>query len=82
MTEAQAAAESPALKLPIENAELVCWVGADERPEFIRQAELLANIWTGFGIETSVRLAGGQHHFNVIDGLAEAASPLCRALID
>jgi len=82
MTGALAESESPALKQPIENVELVCWVGAEERPEFIRQAELLANIWTGFGTEASVHRAAGQHHFNVIDGLAEPRSPLSNALLD
>ncbi|MCP4767510.1 MAG: alpha/beta hydrolase [Gammaproteobacteria bacterium] len=82
MTEAQAVAESPALNLPIADVGLVCWVGADERPEFVRQSELLANIWTGFGIETSVQCAAGQHHFNVIDGLADPRSPLSCALLD
>ena len=81
MTQAEAMAESPALNQPIENVELVCWVGAQERPEFIRQSELLANIWTGFGIEASVRRAAGQHHFNVVDGLADPQSPLTRALL-
>jgi acetyl esterase/lipase len=82
MTEAQAEAESPALHKPIENVELVCWVGANERPEFIRQSELLANVWTGFGLETWVRRVEGQHHFNVIDGLADPQSPLSRALLE
>ena len=82
MTEAQAVAESSALNRPIADVELVCWVGADERPEFVRQSELLANIWTGFGIEASVHLAAGQHHFNVIDGLADPQSALSCALLD
>jgi len=82
MTEALAVSESTALKQPIEGVELFCWVGAEERPEFIRQSELLANIWTGFGIATSVHRAAGQHHFNVIDALADPESPLCSALLD
>ena len=82
MDTTQAVAESPALNQPIDKVELVCWVGADERPEFVRQSELLANIWTGFGIETSVHRAARQHHFNVIDGLADPQSPLCRALLE
>ncbi len=82
MDAAEAEAESAALNQPIENVELVCWVGADERPEYIRQSELLANIWTGFGVKTSVHLAPGQHHFNVIDGLADPQSPLTRALLE
>ena len=82
MDAALAEAESPALRLPAGNTQLVCWVGARERPEFIRQSQLLANIWTGFGIDISVHLADGEHHFNVIDGLASPDSPLCCALLD
>ena len=78
---AEAAAESAALNQPIENVELVCWVGADERPEFVRQSTLLANIWTGFGIRTSVHLAPGQHHFDVIDGLMDPQSSLSTILL-
>jgi arylformamidase len=79
---AQAEAESAALKQPQGNAELLCWVGTNERPEFIRQSALLANIWTGFGLKTSFHQAQGQHHFNVIDGLSDPQSALARALLD
>ncbi len=82
MAEAEAVAESPALNKPIANVELVCWVGAEERPEFIRQSELLANIWTGCGIQTSVHLAKNQHHFSVIDGLVDPQSALTCTLLD
>lgn len=82
MSEAEAVAESPALNLPIANVELVCWVGAEERPEFIRQSELLSNIWTGCGIQTSVHQAKDQHHFNVIDGLVDPQSALSRTLLE
>ena len=81
MLEAEAVAESAVLKKPIKNVELVCWVGADERPEFVRQSELLANIWTGFGIETSVYRSPGQHHFDVIDGLLDPQSALSDVLL-
>jgi len=82
MDEAEAVAESAALNQPIDNVELTCWVGADERPEFVRQSALLANIWTGFGLKTSVQQAAGHHHFNVIDGLADPQSALTRALLE
>jgi acetyl esterase/lipase len=82
MTASQAEAESVALKQPQGNAELLCWVGANERPEFIRQSALLANIWTGFGLKTSFHQAQGQHHFDVIDGLCDPQSALARALLD
>lgn len=82
MDEAEATAESPALNHPIDSAELVCWVGAEERPEFIRQAELLANIWTGFGIGTALHKATAQHHFNVVESLTDPHSALTRCLLE
>ncbi len=82
MTAAQAEAESAALKQPLVDAELLCWVGANERPEFIRQSALLANIWAGFGLKTSFHQAQGHHHFDVIDGLSYSQSALARALLD
>ena len=60
MTAAQAEAESVALKLPQGDAELLCWVGAIECPEFIRQPALFANIWSGFGVKTSFHQAEGR----------------------
>ncbi len=82
MTEAESVAESPALNLPIENVELFCWVGNEERPEFIRQSELLSNIWTGCGIRTSVHQAKDQHHFNIIEGLVDPQSDLSCTLLE
>jgi acetyl esterase/lipase len=78
---AEAAAESPALLEPRPGVPLTCWVGADERPEFRRQNALLANIWTGFGVSTRAVEEPGRHHFNVIDGLCDAESPLVAAVL-
>jgi arylformamidase len=74
----EAAAESPALAWPTKGARIVCWVGADERPEFVRQNDLLANIWTGLGAETRAVHAAAKHHFNVIDDLIDPQSELAR----
>lgn len=79
---AEARAESVALLQPQPGVRLTCWVGADERPEFIRQNALLANVWTGLGAETAVVEAAGRHHFDVIDGLADPDSDLTRCLLD
>lgn len=79
---AEAAAESPALLVPREGARVTCWVGADERPEFVRQSALLANIWTGLGADTSFVVEPGRHHFDVIDGLADRDSPMISAWLD
>ena len=70
----EAVAESPALNEPSTEARLTCWVGANERPEFVRQNALLANIWTGFGIATACIEEPGKHHFDVIDALGDPDS--------
>ncbi|MEM9430241.1 MAG: alpha/beta hydrolase [Pseudomonadota bacterium] len=75
-----AAAESPALLSPQQGDRVVAWVGGDERPEFIRQTRLLANIWTGLGAEISDVIEAGKHHFDVIDGLEDPESALTAAL--
>lgn len=77
----EAARESAALLTPRQGTRVTCWVGADERPEFVRQNALLANIWTGLCAETKNVEEGGKHHFDVIDGLEDPHSALCRALL-
>jgi len=79
---AEARAESPALCEPAEGAELVAWVGGDERPEFLRQTALLANVWAGLGARTREVVAPGRHHFDVIAGLADAESALVAAVVE
>src|SRR5690606_29613552 len=72
LTEVDALAESPALLRPADNARLVCWVGAAERSEFVRQNALLANVWRGLGARTAAIEEPDRHHFDVIDGLCDA----------
>ena len=79
--EAEARVESPALLEPMPNARVTCWVGSAERPEFVRQNALLANIWTGLGAKTCVIEEPGRHHFDVIDGLANPEHQLIRTLL-
>jgi arylformamidase len=81
LTDGEAAAESPALLRPRDGLRLNAWVGADERPEFLRQAALLANVWTGLGALCAMTAAPGQRHFSVLDGLAEPNSPITAALV-
>ena len=78
----EARAQSPALLEPREGTELVAWVGQAERAEFVRQSELLANVWRGLGAATRVHAAPDRHHFDVIDALADPSSDLTRALFD
>ncbi|MEM9395038.1 MAG: alpha/beta hydrolase [Pseudomonadota bacterium] len=75
LNDAVCALESPALHqapaLPV-----TVWVGAEERPVFLDQARWLANAWGA-----NLRIDPGRHHFDVIDGLCEAESPLTSALL-
>jgi acetyl esterase/lipase len=77
----EAVAESAALHSPALPCFLTCWVGADERPEFVRQNDLLANIWTGLGASTRSVHAPDKHHFNVIADLADPQSDMTCCLL-
>lgn len=79
--DAEAQTESPVLLRPVPDARLTCWVGSAERPEFVRQNALLANIWTGLGAQTCTIEEPGRHHFDVIGGLADRKHPLVRTLL-
>ena len=74
----EADSESPALTTPAGSVPVVTWVGADERPEFVRQTDLLANIWTGFGCDIRAFHVPARHHFNVIDDLSDPNSTLAQ----
>jgi acetyl esterase/lipase len=78
---AEAAAESPVLLEPLADTRLVCWVGARETSEFLRQNALLANIWLGLGAETEIVEEPDRHHFDILDGLASPAHPMTHALL-
>jgi acetyl esterase/lipase len=80
MDAAEATRESPALLMPVPGAKVTCWVGSKERPEFIRQNALLANVWTGLGAHAVERQAEDRHHFDVIEHLADPHSDLIETL--
>lgn len=80
LTEEEADKESPALLQPCLDISVDCIVGGDERPEFIRQNDLLANIWRGMGVATTSAHIAGKHHFDVIDDLTNPDGLICSAL--
>ncbi len=76
----EAELQSPSLLAPRAATRLICWVGAGERPEFIRQSRLLANVWTGLGAQTRLVEESGRHHFDVIEALQDKDSALTDSL--
>ncbi|WP_120500553.1 alpha/beta hydrolase [Roseovarius sp. EL26] len=72
---AEAESESPAL-MPAPDIPVTVWVGADERPVFLDHARWLTEAWNAKHI-----IDPGLNHFNVIEGLSEANSPLTNALL-
>lgn len=80
LTSDTASAESAVLCQPLAGVDVTAWVGAGERPEFLRQSALLSEAWGRTGLTTRLIADPGTHHFNVIDGLKDPQSPLCRAL--
>lgn len=73
--------ESPLLLSPVRDVPCVVWVGGSERPEFVRQSRILADVWTGLGVDIACVEEPGRHHFDVIDGLTSPEHPLTRALV-
>lgn len=74
---AEAALESPVLHRPGSEMAITAWVGAAERPEFLRQSALLAEAW-----QIPLVADPGRHHFGVIEGLVDPDHPLSRCLAE
>lgn len=74
MDAAMARSESP-VNQPKPDVPVTVWVGADERPVFLDQARWLAEAWQADHVVTD-----GEHHFNVIDPLADPHSDMIRRL--
>ncbi|MEH6446826.1 MAG: alpha/beta hydrolase [Oceanospirillaceae bacterium] len=81
LTSDQATALSPVLKSPAHLAPFTCWVGSDERPEFLRLNKLQAHIWQSFALPTDWVEESAKHHFNVVDGLMDQQHPLMQSLL-
>lgn len=76
LTEAEAAAESPALHAPPGDLAISFWVGAQERPELLRQTRLIAEAWQRQDARVSDHYEAGKNHFSVIEALGAADSAL------
>lgn len=78
---AEARSESAALQEPKQAVCITAWVGGAERPEFIRQAQLLGMMWRGFDVTCEVHVDGGHDHFSVVEGLKEPGSAITQAFV-
>lgn len=76
LDEAEIAAESPAYLARRPGTGALVWVGGAERPAFLWQARLLSEEW---GCDWHVE--PGQHHFSVIEPLADPDSALVVTLV-
>lgn len=81
LTPEEAAAESPALRSRRADLPVCFWVGAAERPEFLRQTRLIAERWQDDGAQVEDVYQPGHHHFSVVGGLARPGSPLVERLL-
>lgn len=72
----EARRESPALLDKHPHVDCTVWVGAQERPVFLYQARLLSEEW-----DCAWHADPGTHHFDVIDAMCDANSPLTNALV-
>lgn len=73
---AEAAAESPVLLRPRAGADISFWVGADERPEFLRQTDMMWEAWNAPTVAEADR-----NHFTVVEGLTDKNHPLVETLL-
>ena len=71
----EARAESPVLH-PAPEVPVTVWVGAEERPVFLDHAIMLAEAWNA-----PLRIDPGRHHFDLLDGLRDPASPMVASIL-
>ncbi len=76
LDEAAAIAESPTLQDKALDVPVSVWVGGDERPAFLDQANWLAEAWNA-----PCHVIPGRHHFDVIDGLADPEGAMMEAML-
>lgn len=80
LTRSEVLQESPSKLVPSPNAKIVCWVGAKERPEFLRQSNILFCAWSKLLHSIECVVEQEKHHFNVIESLTDPNSILTRTV--
>lgn len=82
LTEEMAERESPVYNQPAIKTPMTLWVGARERPEFLRQTRVCGEVWQHEGANITEIYEPYKNHFTVIDDLARHRSALCRAIFE
>jgi len=77
----EAISESPCLHTPLSGIPVTCWVGTDERPEFISQTKVLHESWSKSGVPSQLIIEPDMHHFTVVDSLQDAQSEMVTTLL-
>ncbi|MEQ8877234.1 MAG: alpha/beta hydrolase [Phycisphaerales bacterium] len=81
LTPEEAETESPATHDPLPGVPLTAWVGAQERPEFLRQTRVIEEIWALKGTDVTAVYDPGHNHFTVIGALEQPDSPLTQEIL-
>lgn len=82
LTVEEAVSESPCLQEPLETVSLLTWVGSQERPEFLKQSEILRREWEKKIKRAQSVVEDGRHHFDVIDSMSIKDSNLVRSALN
>lgn len=81
LTEEEARMESPAYLAPLAGVPLTAWVGAQERPEFLRQTRLIEEAWARHGTDVTAVYDPGHDHFTVVEALRDPNSQLTSTIL-
>ena len=80
LSDDEARSESPVPHIPLSDIDITCWVGAAERPEFLRQTRLITETWQSLGAKIEDCYEPGKNHFSVIESMASGDTALFRKL--
>lgn len=81
LTDAEAMSESPCFSAPHPDMAVSLWVGAAERPEFLRQTRLMGEAWEKQCRTFSETYERDRNHFTVIAGLESPRSAIVAELL-
>jgi arylformamidase len=81
LTEAIAARNNALALAPRARCPVALFVGGDEPPEWRRQTELYASHLRRHGLDPTLAVVPGAHHFNILDQYLDPDSAILRAIV-